>query len=311
VPGTFAVIQRPDIEDGVVEKSRQGGQALVTTKTVLDIDLIRKMGAKPKVFEPGEPLFWNDPHISGEMLKAHLDPNTDAASRRPEMIDQTVSWLISHLGLKPGDKLLDLGCGPGLYCERFHDHGLVVTGMDYSRRSIDYARKAAADSGRNIEYIYQDYLTLDFESRFDAIVLIYCDLAVFAPAKRDELLRRVHRALKPKGAFAFDVFTPDHRPAEERLSWSAHERGFWRPNPHLCLTCELYYPDEETYLDQYVVIDEDLTVKVYRIWDKVYTPESIEPVVRAQGFNEIEFRAGLTGKPYAKGEPCLGVICRK
>ncbi|MGE5579968.1 MAG: SAM-dependent methyltransferase [Bacillota bacterium] len=278
---------------------------------MLDIDLIRKMGAKPEVFEPGEPLFWDDPHISSEMLKAHLDPTIDAASRRPETIDRIVAWLVGHLGLKPGDKLLDLGCGPGLYCQRFHDYGLEVTGMDFSRRSIEYARKAAAESGRDIEYIYQDYLTLDYESRFDAIVLIYCDFAVFSPARRDELIRRVHRALKPKGAFAFDVFTPNYKPTEDRLSWSAQEKGFWRPSPHLCLTSNFYYPDEQTYLDQYVVIDEDLTAKVYRIWDKVYTPESIEPVVRAQGFDRVEFRAGLMGTPYTEGEPCLGVICRR
>ncbi len=73
----------------------------MTTNKMLDIDLIRKMGAKPKVFEPGEPLFWNDPHISGEMLKAHLDPNTDAASRRPEMIARLSHGLIRHLDSKP------------------------------------------------------------------------------------------------------------------------------------------------------------------------------------------------------------------
>jgi len=278
---------------------------------MLDIALIRRMGEKPKVFEPGEPLFWDDPHISGEMLKAHLDPNTAAASRRPETIDKTVAWLVDHLRLRPGDRVLDLGCGPGLYCQRLHDRGLVVTGMDYSRRSIDYARKAAADSGREIEYVYRDYLTLDYESRFDAVFLIYCDFGVLPPEQRDELLRRIRRALKPKGAFAFDVFTPNYRPTGDRLTWSAKEKGFWRPHPHLCLECNYYYPDEQTYLDQCVVIDEDLTVKVYRIWDKVYTPGSIELVVRAQGFDQVEFWAGLTGAPYTEGEPCLGVVCRR
>ena len=39
---------------------------------------------KPAPFTPGEPLFWDDPHISTHMLAAHLDPDFEAASRRPE-----------------------------------------------------------------------------------------------------------------------------------------------------------------------------------------------------------------------------------
>jgi len=38
---------------------------------------------KPNPFTSGEPLFWDDPHISRQMLAAHLDPDIDAASRCP------------------------------------------------------------------------------------------------------------------------------------------------------------------------------------------------------------------------------------
>ena len=69
---------------------------------------------KPVPFTPGEPLFWDDPHISKHMLAAHLDPEFEAASRPPQIIDRTVQWLIETLDLKAGDPVLDLGCGPGL-----------------------------------------------------------------------------------------------------------------------------------------------------------------------------------------------------
>ncbi|HEY5730513.1 MAG TPA: class I SAM-dependent methyltransferase [Anaerolineales bacterium] len=79
---------------------------------------------KPAPFTPGEALFWNDPYISMQMLKAHLDPNIDAASRKPEIIDRSVRWLMGTLGLKAGASILDLGCGPGLYASRFARAGL-------------------------------------------------------------------------------------------------------------------------------------------------------------------------------------------
>ena len=105
----------------------------------LNLDKLLHLQQKPDPFTPGEPLFWNDPHISKQMLEVHLNPDIEAASRRPETIDRTVSWLIETLGLKTGASLLDLGCGPGLYTSRFARAGFHVTGVDYSRRSIEYA----------------------------------------------------------------------------------------------------------------------------------------------------------------------------
>jgi len=112
----------------------------------LNLEQLQCLQEKPAPFTPGEPLFWDDPHISGQMLKAHLDPKTDLASRCPETIDRSVAWIVETLGLCPGDAVLDLGCGPGLYAARLAQRGLRVSGVDYSRRSIDYAGGFAVQS---------------------------------------------------------------------------------------------------------------------------------------------------------------------
>ena len=70
---------------------------------------ILKNGIKPPLFELGEAKFWDDPHISKSMLEAHLNPNHDAASWKPETIDKTVHHLLKLKVLKPGMKVLDLG----------------------------------------------------------------------------------------------------------------------------------------------------------------------------------------------------------
>jgi len=82
---------------------------------------------RPAPFAPGESLFWDDPHISKQMLEAHLNPNIDAASRKPETIERSVNWLTQILDLKPGASILDLGCGPGLYASRFAQAGFHLT----------------------------------------------------------------------------------------------------------------------------------------------------------------------------------------
>src|SRR5512143_4026391 len=154
---------------------------------------------KPAPFTPGEPLFWDDPHISEQMLAAHLNPNVDAASRRPETIDRIVQWLIQTLGLKPGDSLLDLGCVPGLYASRFARLGFQVTGVDSSCRSIDYASKYAKENHLHIAYRYENYLELQDENLYDAVFLIYGDLCPLSPQQRATLLKNIDRALKSNG----------------------------------------------------------------------------------------------------------------
>ncbi len=88
------------------------------------LDNLLKINTKPLLFEPGEAKFWDDPHISKSMLEAHLNPNHDASSRKPDAIDKTVKHLFESKVLKAGMKVLDLGCGPGLYAERLCGAGV-------------------------------------------------------------------------------------------------------------------------------------------------------------------------------------------
>lgn len=69
------------------------------------------------------------------MLEAHLNPNSDAASRKVAIIDKEVRHLLAVRVLKPRDRVLDLGCGPGLYAIRLSENGIKVTGIDISERS--------------------------------------------------------------------------------------------------------------------------------------------------------------------------------
>jgi SAM-dependent methyltransferase len=278
----------------------------------LSLDTLQQLSVRPPLFAPGEALFWDDPHISQQMLAAHLDPATEAASRPPDVIDRTVNWLIEVLPLKPGDTVLDLGCGPGLYTQRLARRGLRVTGIDYSRRSIDYARQVAAEHGLSIDYRYQNYLTLDEEPQYDAVLLIYGDLCVLSPEKRDALLDRVHRALKPGGQFVFDVTT---RRLRARLGvkngWYVAESGFWKPGPHLVLEQGFDYPEHDTYLDQYIVIEADGRLSVYRNWFLDYSPQTITPVLEARGFVVRGVWGDLTGLPYTPGSEWIGLVAQK
>jgi SAM-dependent methyltransferase len=287
-------------------------QGLIVNDNKLDLARLQQLQRRPEPFTPGEPLFWDDPHISKGMLAAHLNPNTEAASRRPEIIDRAVAWLVETLGLRAGDAVVDLGCGPGLYAARLAERGLRVTGVDYSRRSIAYATQYASEHGLDITYRYQNYLTLDDEGQYDAALLIYGDYCPLAPAQRRQLLANVRRALKDGGRFVLDVTT---RVCRKRVGlqdgWDAVDTGFWKPGPHLVLKKGFDYPEQAIYLDQYIVIEADGTLSVYRNWFQDYTRETITAELEAGGFAVQGVWNDLTGTPYAEGGEWIGVVAQK
>lgn len=276
------------------------------------ISQLMQLQQKPAPFTPGEELFWDDPHISSQMLEAHLNPEVEAASRRPETIDRSVEWLIDTLGLKPGDPILDLGCGPGLYASRFARAGMQVTGVDYSRRSIDYARSYAEKNKLDIRYRYQNYLELDDENQYRAAFLIYGDFCPLNPEQRSALLRNVHCALQPGGKFVLDVSTREQRKRHgNKNGWYALESGFWKPGPHLVLEEGFDYPEQSIWLDQYTVIEADGKISVYRNWFQDYTPETITEELSASGFDLAGLWGDLTGLPYSPDSEWIGVITQK
>lgn len=272
---------------------------------------LKKYTIKPRLYAPSTNNFWDDEHISKGLLEAHLDPKWDAATRNHEFLDQSVCWLRKIAPPSQYKFLLDLGCGPGLYAERFSSAGYDVTGVDFSKRSIEYAKKQTLLKKSNIEYHCQNYLTIDYMEQFDVVTLIYCDYGALSITERRILLKKVYQALRPNGKFIFDVFTPRMRKKESR-SWHYYEKGgFWSEKPHICLESVYQYDDEDnTELRQFIVITEE-TVKCYNIWDHFFTKEKLLSEVQPAGFKAFEFYGDVAGMEFSDIGETICVVCTK
>lgn len=238
---------------------------------------------------------WTDPHIASEMLRFHLDGESDLASRRTSTIDAFVGWLDRRFPLA-GTAITDLGCGPGLYTGRYAKRGAVVTGLDFSGNSLAYARKTAEAAGLSIDYRQADYLRDEFVGNQDLVTLIYGDFCAMAPSKRRLLLDKIRAALKPNGVFVFDVFSTgmlaeisEGTTLESRLM-----NGFWAPGDYVGLKSALIYQDEAIGLDRYLIAAPDRTFQVYN-WMQYYTPATIIEEVMAAGYSTAEIADFRTG----------------
>ena len=273
-------------------------------------EIISRYSKKPEPFELGEKNFWNDPHISKSMLEAHLNQNHDAASRKVETIDLTIDNLFKT-GIKPGMRLLDLGCGPGLYAQRLAMAGTEVVGVDISERSIGYARAAAEELNLPVEYHCVNFFDLEFQNTFDAVFQVYGELNTFSEASLIRLLTAIRKALREDGILIFDVSTRKLR-IKNRIqnNWYYSDKGFWRPGRHMVLEMCFDYPDRDLWLDQYIVIDEN-GYKVYRNWFHDYSLETLKEVLDKAGFKLRTVWNDLTGSVYTGDGEWIAAIAQK
>lgn len=251
---------------------------------------IIEYSAKPPVYEKGTAEMWTDEYISKQLLDVHLSNETDLASRKKSTIVSTVNWILAHAENKKL-KILDLGCGPGLYAELLAEKGHKVTGVDFSANSIDYAQKSAKEKNLKIKYIHENYLKFEMaKETFDFVIFIYADLGVLHPDDQKKMLSSIYKALKPGGILIFDVL--NDKKLEKKItpkSWEVCKKGFWRPNSYLVLSESFFYEQEKVILYQHLVYDEENGLETYRFWTHFYSDEDLSELLSEQSFRRFRF----------------------
>ena len=269
--------------------------------------------ARPALFDTVSTVaMWTDPHISGQMLRAHLDPTTDAASRRPEKIDRHVAWLVSRFDLGPGRSVLDLGCGPGLYTSRLARTGARVVGIDVSERSLDHARATARDVGLAVRYCHADYLDLPDIGQYGLVSLIWCDYGALSPAQRKQLLGRIASSLEPGGHLVLDV--QSRATFDEKVESVELRRdlmgGFWAPDPYIGFHTLHRWDDDFVTLDRYDIITE-MDHRTFHNWTTYFDESAMTTELEAEGFVIEDVVGDLSGSAYSAAHGEFAVIARR
>lgn len=126
--------------------------------------------------------------------------------------ENEVSFLVDVLGLEPGHRVLDVGCGPGRHAYALAERGIEVVGVDISERFIEIA---SANAPVGASFIRMDARKLVWEAEFDAAISL-CQgafgllggMGVGGENGEDgEVLANMMRALRPGGSMAVSAFS--------------------------------------------------------------------------------------------------------
>lgn len=272
---------------------------------------IMKALEKPMIYTKSKSEFWNDEHISKQMLKAHLDPEFDGASRKLSFIRKSAEWMKEIVPPSSGPRLLDIGCGPGIYAEKFTRMGYHVTGIDFSKNSIVYARQSAFSKKLDISYIYQNYLEMELKKTFDFATMIYCDYGVLSPEERQVILGKIHLHLKLGGKLLIDVFSMKKFCSfREHQIWEAcPDGGFWSEDEYLAMSGFYKYPDNVT-LELVSIISRN-GITPYYLWNTYFSREALIGEAQASGFKVRGIYGDVAGSIWQSESDTIAILLEK
>ena len=265
----------------------------------------------PFPWSAGDTFPWQDPDFSRRVLKEHLSQQHDAASRRTVLVKKHVRWIHEHVLGGQVSRILDLGCGPGLYTSSLSALGHICHGIDLSPSAIEYAQERG---GASCSYVQGDVRSTDFGSGFDLIMMIFGAFNELKPEDAGLLLKRACQALKVGGALLLEATTYDavYDKGNQPPGWYRAEQEFFADEPYFCLTESFWDEEGEIAMERYIIIDAATAdVNCYVNSTQAYSDQQYRDMLLRSNFDSIEIYPSLTGKKPQLQEEMFVLVARK
>jgi SAM-dependent methyltransferase len=195
---------------------------------------------------------------------------------------QEVDHLVSELELRPGDRVLDVGCGPGRHAHELARRGIVVHGVDISERFIELCRNRAPTDGASATFERLDARRLvdasHLHAGFDAVICL-CHGAFglqVGTGEDDAVIAGIASCLIPGGRLALSAFN-----------------AYFAVRYHESATFDA---DRGISHERTVVRSEAGEDREVDLWTGCYTPRELRLLLRAHGLRVQAITAAEPGR---------------
>ncbi len=220
-------------------------------------------------------------------------------------------FIVGALGLNPGDRVLDIGCGYGRHAVILAEMGMEVVGLDINPSYLEVARARARELGVEVDFVPGDMRHMPWRSEFDAAYMFYTSFGFYDDEDNVRVLSEAVSTLKPGGRLLVDV-----RNREKIVALAAaHGSERWR-----------WW---EGWDDLLVLGEEIVDLRAGRITDRriffkslrfrgersltlrLYSLRELTDMMEASGLEVQAAFGDYDGSPYAVNSPRMILVGRR
>src|SRR5580700_3066383 len=268
----------------------------------------------PVPFEAAAELDWGRPEYARRLLREHLDQSHDGASRRRSVITAQVRRLSRLLPPAPA-RILDAGCGPGLYAVPLARLGHDVTGVDVSVPALSHARGLAREARLlgKARFVKGDLRDVPLpDAGFDAALLVYFVLEAFSRTEQPKVLARIAASLAPNGILIAEMRLHPDQPPGRIDWWDVVPNSLLSDKRHLLLGDAVYDERRHTYVLREAAVFDDGSVAARQTSGWLCPFASIPRLFAQAGLSDVSMFDGWTSAPaHALSESILVVARRR
>ena len=270
----------------------------------LPFDTLRPFKSRPEEFVPRDNLPWEQ--IAANLVKSGNLDSGFVGLRSKELVEHDVKWLIEQLALPAQAAILDIGCGPGLYCHRLAQFGHLTTGIDIADSFLSYARNQAQKENLPCTFLNLSMFELSFSAQFDVILLIQSLANRITSEQLDDLLNRAQKALKPGGhlivefSLAPNEFATAEPISKESLFLLNHSP--WSDRFHAYMARDLIFPATKQRINHHLIVEAEGQAQEYWSHFTLHSQAGLKKRLTTHGLAIQKIFGAKMGSPIQEGD---------
>jgi SAM-dependent methyltransferase len=241
---------------------------------------------------------WTEEFFTGMGLEVVRDPDRERTAALE------ADFITAELGLRPGDRVLDVPCGSGRIAARLAEYGCRVVGIDSSKVMIAEARERCRDLEPPPAFRVEDVRTLREPAHYQAAIVWWGSFGYFSDEVNLAIVRALASALQPGGGMLID--TPN-RERVRRYALGRHQVHFGE----LRIDQEIVWDHETQRIEGTWRLRRRGRSRTLRSSIRLYTPLQMAALARQAGLEQIRLLGDWMGSPYSRGGDRLVLSARR